>query len=74
MLCRECGGDGWKTVASGHQTVTLQCQVCDGTGICHSESPENTTLKAEAFWVVLDAAVNGEGHDYGSIRHDGLLL
>lgn len=73
MLCPECGGDGWKTVANSHQVVTLQCQVCDGTGISHPESPESPTQKAqEAFWAVIQTAMDGDGHDFNSIGDRGV--
>jgi len=62
MLCKECGGDGWKTVASSNNAVTILCIVCDGTGVAHPipEDIVHTETRNLAFWAYAEAAMNGD--------------
>ena len=62
MLCKECGGDGWKTVASSNGAVTIVCIVCDGTGVAHLIPEHTAPIKPHnpAFWDYAQAAINGD--------------
>lgn len=70
MLCSECGGDGWKTMADSHGVVTMICHSCGGTGVAHPESETAPTEEIfhEDFWEALQLSAHRSYHDFVSRR------
>lgn len=64
MLCNECGGDGWRTMADSHAVVTIVCESCHGTGCFIPEPDEQPEGNDEAFWNTLYAATIGDQNAY----------
>lgn len=74
MLCKNCGGDGWKTLAGSHTVVTMICNSCNGTGCAHPESDEYKLEEPfhEENWEEAQLYANRSINDYVSRRNSDL--